>query len=88
MSENKAAFKIAVLGLPLIIMDPFTIIFSAYPVSVCARKKKQLDAFGNEFWKCINSVGCVKKRHTAMCSDIMQGILSVSVTHNKLVESN
>ena len=36
-----------------------------------------LDAFVNEFWRCINAVMHEKKEHAAKCIHKMQGILSM-----------
>ena len=44
---------------------------------VCKKNKIHLDAFGNEFWRCINAVRCLKWRHAARCIYKMQGIFSV-----------
>ena len=49
---------------------------------VCARKIKcSWMHFGNEFWKCINAVRFLKKRHAARCvyKHKMQGILCVVI---------
>ena len=66
-----------------VIMDHFTIIVSEIPWACVQEKNKmQLDVFGNEFWRCINEVRCVKTQHAARCTHKMQGILLVYTQHS------
>ena len=48
------------------------------PIRVCGRKLKcSWMHFLKIHWRCINAVGCLKKRHAPSCIHKMQAILSV-----------
>ena len=77
-TQLKTQFKAVSLIKFCVTMKYFIIILSEIP---CLRVQEKENAAGCiyliEFWRCINSLRCVKKRHAARCIHKMQAILSV-----------